>query len=174
MGRSDGDYAADRLLSDQLHSRRNELGSIIITCFRSPRKSTGKCWGPICCFFFFCLSLPFPSGWVGKSGFAMIPVRVHVALNLACALSYLLLEKTIIHSSDCDVLKAAVDESRKELWTISIEVLALALSFIPGAHYASCTLPVVAVAAWIIPDLRMKRVFEESRKTEDQTGNQEK
>ena len=26
MGRSDGDYAADRLLSDQLHSRRNELG----------------------------------------------------------------------------------------------------------------------------------------------------
>ena len=45
----------------------------------------------------------------------MIPVRVYVALNLACALSYLLLEKTIIHSSDCDVLKAAVNESRKEL-----------------------------------------------------------
>ena len=45
----------------------------------------------------------------------MIPVRVYVALNLACALSYLLLEKTIIHSSECDVLKAAVDESRKEL-----------------------------------------------------------
>jgi len=104
----------------------------------------------------------------------MIPVRVHVALNLACALSYLLLEKTIIHSSECDVLKAAVDESRKELWTISIEVLELALSFIPGAHYASYPLPVVAVAAWIIPDLRMKRVFEESRKIEDQTGNQEK
>ena len=77
-------------------------------------------------------------------------------------------------SSDCDVLKAAVDESRKELWTISIEVLALALSFIPGAHYASCPLLVVAVAPWIIPDLRMKRVFEEARKIKDQTGNQEK
>ena len=125
--------------------------------------------------FLFLLSFaPVSTGWVGKSGFAMIPVRVYVALNLACALSYLLLEKTIIHSSECDVLKAAVDESRKELWTISIEVLALALSFIPGAHYASCPLPVVAVAAWIIPDLRMKRVFEESRKIEDQTGNQEK
>ena len=125
--------------------------------------------------FLFLLSFaPVSTGWVGKSGFAMIPVRVYVALNLACALSYLLLEKTIIHSSDCDVLKAAVDESRKELWTISIEVLALALSFIPGAHYASCPLLVVAVAPWIIPDLRMKRVFEEARKLKDQTENQEK
>ena len=66
--------------------------------------------------FLFLLSFaPVSTGLVGKSGFAMIPVRVHVALNLACALSYLLLEKTIIHSSDCDVLKAAVNESRKEL-----------------------------------------------------------
>lgn len=114
MGRSDGDYAADRLLSDQLHSRRNELGSIIITCFRSPRKSTGKCWGQSADSFLLSFAPVFlRMGW--KSGFAMIPVRVHVALNLACALSYLLLEKTIIHSSDCDVLKAAVNESRKEL-----------------------------------------------------------
>ena len=50
----------------------------------------------------------------------------------------------------------------------------VALSFIPGAHYASCPLLVVAVAAWITPDLRMKRVFEEARKLKDQTGNQEK
>ena len=125
--------------------------------------------------FLFLLSFaPVSTGWVGKSGFAMIPVRVYVVLNLACALSYLLLEKTIIHSNECDALKAAVDESRKELWTIGIEVLALILSFIPGAHYASCPLLVVAVAPWIVPDLRMKRVFEEARKLEDQTGNQEK
>ena len=118
--------------------------------------------------FLFLLSfIPVSTGWVGKSHFAMMPVRVYVALNLACALSYLLLEKTIVRSSGCDVLKAAVNESRKEMWTIGIELIALALTFISGAHYASCPLLVLAFAPWIIPDLRMKRVFEEARRTTD-------
>ena len=87
-----------------------------------------------------------------------------VIMNLAGALSYCLLEGAIIHSNDCEILKKAVSESRKEQWTICIELVALALSFVPGFHYASCPLLVVAVAPWIIPDLRMKKVFEEARR----------
>ncbi len=114
--------------------------------------------------FLFLLSfVPVSTGWVGRSHFSMIPVRVYVALNLACAMSYLLLEKAIIRSTDCDLLRQAVSESKKEAWSIGVEALALALSFIPGAHYAACPLLVVAVGPWIIPDLRMKRVFEEAR-----------
>jgi hypothetical protein len=78
-----------------------------------------------------------------------------------------LLEKAIIHSNDCEILRTAVAESRKEQWTVGVEALALILSFIPGAHYASCPLLVVAMAPWIIPDLRMKRVFEEARRREE-------
>ena len=52
------------------------------------------------------------------------------------------------------------------MWTVCVEFLALLLTFIPGVHYASCPLLVVAVAPWIIPDLRMKRVFEETRDTD--------
>ena len=96
----------------------------------------------------------------------MLPVRVYVLMNLLCTLSYILLEKAIIHSNDCDILRNAVSESRKEQWTIGVETLALILSFIPGAHYASCPLLVVAMAPWIIPDLRMTRVFEEARRRE--------
>ena len=48
-----------------------------------------------------------------------------------------------------------------------MEALALIMSFIPGAHYASCQLLVVAMVPWIIPDLRMKRVFEEARRREE-------
>ena len=110
---------------------------------------------------------PVATGWVGRSGFAMLPVRVYVVLNLAGAGSYLLLEKAIIHSNDSEALKAAIYESKKEQWTICIELLALALSFIPEAHYISCPLLVVAMAPWIIPDLRMKKVFEDARKTQD-------
>ncbi len=93
----------------------------------------------------------------------MLPVRVYVLMNLLCALSYILLEKAIIHSNNCEILKTAVSESRKEQWTIAVETLALILSFISGAHYASCPLLVVAMVPWIVPDLRMKRVFEEAR-----------
>ncbi|MBQ8955198.1 MAG: DUF1211 domain-containing protein [Clostridia bacterium] len=111
--------------------------------------------------------LPVTTGWVGKSLFSMLPVRVYVIANLAGAGSYLLLEKAIVHSSDCYILKEAISESRKELWTFAVEALALIASFIPGVHYTSCPLLVVAVAPWIIPDLRMKRVFEEAQRRQD-------
>ena len=46
--------------------------------------------------------IPVSTGWVGKSEFAMIPVRTYIVVNLAGALSYCLLEKVIIHSSSSD------------------------------------------------------------------------
>ena len=103
---------------------------------------------------------PVATGRVGRSNFAMLPVRVYCLQHLAGSLSYLLLQKLIISSHDCEILKIAVSESRKEMWTVCIEVLALVLSFFPGVHYLSCPFLLVAVMPWIIPDLRMKRVFE--------------
>ena len=108
---------------------------------------------------------PVATGWVGKSDFAMLPVRVYVIMNLACTCSYILLEKAIIRANDCEILETTVTESRKEQWSVFVELLALALTFIPGAHYAACPLMVVAMIPWIVPDLRMKWVFEESRRT---------
>ena len=107
--------------------------------------------------------IPVSTGWVGRSDFAMLPVRVYVLINLASTASYFLLEKAIVRTNDCERLKAAVNESKKELWSFAVEGLALAASFVRGLHYASCPLLVVAIAPWIIPDLRMKRVFEEAR-----------
>lgn len=95
----------------------------------------------------------------------MLPVRVYVTLNLLGALSYILLEKAIIRSNNNEALKRAVKESKKELWTIVTMLLALVLSFFPGFHYLSCQLLLIAMAPWIIPDLRMKRVFKEAKKS---------
>lgn len=110
---------------------------------------------------------PVCTGWVGKSQFAMLPVRVYVLMNLAVSCSYILLEQAIIHSTGCNILKVAISESRKEQWTIAVMILALAISFIPGLHYASCPLLIVAMGPWIVPDLRMKRVFEEAQRKQD-------
>jgi len=106
--------------------------------------------------------IPISTGWVSKSGFAMVPVTVYVLVNLAVAGSYLLLEKAIIVTSGSQALKAAVSESSKEFWTLLIEAIALAISFVPRFYYLAFPLLVLAVAPWIIPDLRMKRVYEES------------
>ncbi len=113
---------------------------------------------------------PVTTGWVGRSDFAVLPVRIYVLVTLACSLSYVLLEKAIIRSSDSELLKTAVSESKKEQWTILMDVLALLLTFVPGAHYASCPLLVVALAPWIIPDLRMKRVFEAAQRKQEGEG----
>ncbi|MBQ8161849.1 MAG: DUF1211 domain-containing protein [Clostridia bacterium] len=112
--------------------------------------------------------MPVGTGWVGRSQFAMLPVRVYVIINLASALSYFLLEKAIIRASGSETLKAAVDESNKELWTFVVEGMALAASFVQGIHYVSCPLLVVAMAPWIVPDLRMKRVFEDAQRSHGQ------
>ena len=114
---------------------------------------------------------PVTTGWVGRSHFAVLPVRVYVLVTLVCSLSYVLLEKAIIRSNDSELLKTAVSESKKEQWTILMDVLALLLTFVPGAHYASCPLLVVALAPWIIPDLRMKRVFEAALRGQEGEGD---
>lgn len=112
--------------------------------------------------------LPVTTGWVGKSDFSMIPVRVYVLVNLFAALSYQLLELAVIHAEDCVLLKEVAEDRRKERWTLLLDLLALAASFIPGAHYISCPLLVAAVAPWIIPDLRMKKVIEKKNQAASQ------
>ena len=131
---------------------------------QAARKVNGRVLWSNLLFLFLLSFAPLSTGWMGRSRFAMIPVRVHVGLNLACALSYLLLEKAIVHSCDCDRLRAAVNSSGKEAWTLITEIVALIVSFIPDVYYIACPLLLVAIAPWIIPDLRMKRVYEEARK----------
>ena len=112
--------------------------------------------------------LPVTTGWVGKSDFSMIPVRVYVLVNLFAALSYQLLELAVIHAEDCVLLKEVAEDRRKERWTLLLGLLALVASFIPGVHYISCPLLVAAVAPWIIPDLRMKKVIEKKKQAASQ------
>ncbi|MBR5430306.1 MAG: DUF1211 domain-containing protein [Firmicutes bacterium] len=104
--------------------------------------------------------VPLATGWVGRSHFALLPTRVYVILSLAIALSYALLQHTIVRAADCKLLQNAVSESRKERQTVALEALALAATFIPRLHLLALPLLLAAMAPWIIPDLRLKEVFE--------------
>ncbi len=107
---------------------------------------------------------PVLTGWVGKSHFSMVPTVVYVILNIAESLSYILLQTMILKSQDCVILKRVVDESKKEKITLSIEFMALLCAFVGQIHVLSYILLVVSALIWIIPDLRMSKVFKERNK----------
>lgn len=105
---------------------------------------------------------PVTTGWVGRSGFALVPVQVYIFVNLLGAISYYLLEKAVMQSKGNTALKDLIDEPRKERWTIMVEIISLGITFVPGGHHLSCPLLIVAVAPWIVPDLRIKEGLEKN------------
>lgn len=107
---------------------------------------------------------PVATGWAGKSNFAALPTIMYVVINLVESLSYILLERTIISSHDCVKLKNAVNGSKKEALTIGLELAALVCAFFKPVRWAAYVLLVVMAAMWVIPDIRMSRVYDESRK----------
>lgn len=114
-------------------------------------------------FYLFILSFfPVTTGWVGRSGFALVPVQVYIFVNLLGAVSYYLLEKAVMQSKGNTVLKDLIDEPRKERWTIMVEIISFGITFVPGGHHLSCPLLIVAVAPWIVPDLRIKEGLEKN------------
>ena len=113
-------------------------------------------------FYLFTLSFyPVSTGWVGQTNFAEIPTAMYAAVNLVESLAFIVLERTIISSHDC--VKQAVGKGKKEIVTILLEVLALAFAFFTPVRFMTYLLLLVMTALWIIPDLRLNRIYQESR-----------
>ena len=68
---------------------------------------------------------PVTTGWVGRSGFALVPVQVYIFVNLLGAVSYYLLEKAVMQSKGNTALKDLIDEPRKERRTIMVEIISM-------------------------------------------------
>lgn len=103
---------------------------------------------------------PVATGWVGRSGFAPLPTQVYVLINMMEFVSYVLLQQAIVHSKDCVILSRVVNESSKELLTFLAELAALVCAFLPAVRWASYVLLILGTVPWIIPDLRMSKVFD--------------
>ena len=86
---------------------------------------------------------------------------MYAAVNLVESLAFILLERTIISSHDC--VKQAVGKGKKEIVTILLEVLALAFAFFTPVRFMTYFLLLVMTGLWIIPDLRLNRIYQESR-----------
>ena len=128
------------------------------------RVTGGILWANLHLLFWLSLT-PFTTAWMGETHFAAVPTAVYGAVLLACAISYYVLQLTIIRSQGPNsVLAAAVGQDKKGKLSPVLYLLAIFAAFvhpgISGALYATVAL------IWLIPDTRIERVLAAHPSTE--------
>ena len=105
----------------------------------------------------FWLSLvPFGTAWVGQNHRAPLPTALYGALFTCAALSYTILQTTIIRQQGPgSKLAAAVGSDRKGKLSLLVYLAAIPLAFVDPA--ISQVLYAIIAAVWLIPDRRIER-----------------
>jgi uncharacterized membrane protein len=115
----------------------------------------------------FWLSLvPFVTGWMGGNYFAPAPTAIYGVVLLMAAIAYWILQGTIIaEQGDTSILATAVGSDIKG----KVSQLCYAVA-IPSAFFhewISGGLYVFVALMWLVPDRRIERVLNVSRKREE-------
>jgi len=110
----------------------------------------------------FWLSLvPFVTGWMGENHFASLPTAIYGVVLLMSALSYTLLQRTIVASQGPDsTLGAAVGGDRKGKISLALYVTAIGVAFLE--RWLSIGLYALVVVIWFVPDRRIESKLEAS------------
>jgi len=115
----------------------------------------------------FWLSLiPFATSWMTTSDFAAAPTAFYGVVMSLSAISFTILEMTVIaaHGSD-GALARAVGSDRKGKFSILVLLSAIPLAFVN--RFVSDALYVIVALMWIVPDTRVERFVATSAPTEE-------
>ncbi len=107
----------------------------------------------------FWLSLtPFLTAWMGRTGFAPIPVAVYGANALLCGAAYALLQGALVaHHGPESTLAKALGVPWKERASIALYAAGIALAFVQPWLSLACYVTVSVI--WLVPDRRIERVL---------------
>ncbi len=108
----------------------------------------------------FWLSLiPFVTGWMGKSHFAVVPTAMYGVVMTMCALAYVLVQMAIIRRQGGDsILAGAIGRDRKGKFSIGAYLTAIAAAFV--SPWISIAIYILVAAIWFIPDRRIEHALE--------------
>jgi uncharacterized membrane protein len=103
----------------------------------------------------FWLSLiPFATGWMGETRWAVLPTAVYGVVLLMSALAYPILEAAIIAQQGTESrLRAALGSRRKE--KISVAGYVLAIVLVTVTPWISLAIYVGVALMWLVPDRRI-------------------
>jgi uncharacterized membrane protein len=109
--------------------------------------------------FLFWLSLfPFVSGWMGENHFAAMPSALYGVVLLMAAISYWVLQQTIIATEGADsILKSAVGGDWKGKLSPLVYLVAIASTL--WVHWVAQALYVLVALIWLIPDRRIEHAL---------------
>jgi len=128
------------------------------------RVTGGILWANLHLLFWLSLT-PFTTAWMGETHFAAVPTAVYGVVLLACAISYYVLQVTIIRSQGPrSVLAEAVGQDKKGKLSPVLYLVGVFAAFVhPGISGA---LSATAALIWLIPDTRIERVVAAGRGAE--------
>jgi len=108
----------------------------------------------------FWLSLiPFVTGWMGENHFASLPTAAYGVVMVGAALSYTILQMTIVKEEGPDSkLAAAVGSDRKGKLSLVMYVAAIPLAFVN--QFLSDALYVAVALTWFLPDRRIEKTIQ--------------
>jgi uncharacterized membrane protein len=104
----------------------------------------------------FWLSLvPFATGWMGENHFAPLPTALYGCVLLAAAISYTILQATIVRRPEAGAkLSQAVGRDYKGKVSILAYVIAVASAFV--YQWLADALYVAVALMWLVPDRRIE------------------
>ena len=119
------------------------------------RMTAGIMWANLHLLFWLSL-IPFSTGWMGRNNFAPLPTAVYGVVLLMAAISYTILERTIIaaqgpHSR----LKEAIGGDAKGYASLALYAAAIPLAFVN--RWLAYAIYVIVALIWFIPDRRIER-----------------
>jgi len=124
---------------------------------QATRKVNGKIlWANMHLLFWLSL-VPFATAWMGENHFAPLPTSIYGVLLLICAVSYTILQTTIVKHDkhENDLLAEAIGGDLKGKISMVCYLTAIPLAFvhqaIAGALYA------IVALIWLVPDRRIER-----------------
>ena len=121
------------------------------------RVNGGILWANLHLLFWLSL-VPFVTAWIGENHFAAVPMAAYGIVLLAAALSYVVLQQTIIASQgEQSVLAAAVGGDVKGKASLLIYAVGIPSAFVHPAIAGA--LYVLVAVIWLAPDRRIERVL---------------
>jgi uncharacterized membrane protein len=104
---------------------------------------------------FWLTMIPLTTTWAGKSGFMAFPTALYAFVLFMCAVSYWVLERTVIASEGAlSVLARTIGNDLKRKVSLPVYALAIACSFY-SSFVAFAILTAMAVL-WFVPDAKIE------------------
>ena len=121
------------------------------------RVSGGILWANLHLLFWLSL-FPVATGWMGQNQLSSIPTAAYGCVLLMAAVSYWILQKTIIHHQGTkSILASAIGIDWKGKLSMALYAAAIPLAFV--SPWMANGLFILVALLWLIPDRRIERVL---------------